>query len=52
MAEAEPPAPGKDHALILDHAGAVFAHGFIEDPVIWTLILIPRPTRRRRRPGS
>ena len=31
------PAPGKDHALILDHAGAVFAHGFIEDPVIWTL---------------
>jgi DNA repair protein RadD len=31
------PAPGKDHALIIDHAGAVFAHGFIEDPVFWTL---------------
>jgi superfamily II DNA or RNA helicase len=31
------PYPGKDHALILDHAGAVFQHGFIEDPVIWTL---------------
>jgi superfamily II DNA or RNA helicase len=31
------PAPGKDHALILDHAGAVFQHGFIEDPMIWTL---------------
>jgi superfamily II DNA or RNA helicase len=31
------PAPGKDHALILDHAGAVFQHGFVEDPVIWTL---------------
>lgn len=31
------PAPGKDHALILDHAGAVFQHGFPEDPVRWTL---------------
>jgi DNA repair protein RadD len=31
------PSPGKDHALILDHAGAVFQHGFIEDPMIWTL---------------
>ena len=31
------PAPGKDHALIIDHAGAVFMHGFVEDPVIWTL---------------
>jgi DNA repair protein RadD len=31
------PAEGKDHALVLDHAGAVFQHGFIEDPVVWTL---------------
>lgn len=31
------PAPGKADALILDHAGATFAHGFIEDPVAWTL---------------
>jgi DNA repair protein RadD len=31
------PAPGKDHALILDHAGAVFQHGFVDDPMIWTL---------------
>jgi DNA repair protein RadD len=31
------PAPGKDHALVLDHAGAVFQHGFVEEPVIWTL---------------
>jgi DNA repair protein RadD len=31
------PAPGKTDALILDHAGAIFQHGFIEDPVIWTL---------------
>jgi hypothetical protein len=31
------PAPGKTDALILDHAGAVFMHGFIEDPIRWTL---------------
>jgi hypothetical protein len=31
------PAPGKTDALILDHAGAVFEHGFVEEPVIWTL---------------
>jgi DNA repair protein RadD len=31
------PAPGKDHALVLDHAGAVFQHGFVEEPVHWTL---------------
>jgi DNA repair protein RadD len=31
------PAPGKDHALVLDHAGNVFQHGFVEEPVHWTL---------------
>ena len=31
------PAPGKDHALILDHSGAVFDHGFAEDAITWTL---------------
>jgi superfamily II DNA or RNA helicase len=31
------PAPGKTDALVLDHAGTVFEHGFIEDPVAWTL---------------
>jgi superfamily II DNA or RNA helicase len=31
------PAPNKTNALILDHAGAVFQHGFVEDPVQWTL---------------
>jgi len=29
--------PGKTDALILDHAGAVFHHGFVDDPIIWTL---------------
>ena len=31
------PAPGKQNCLILDHAGATFQHGRVEDPVIWTL---------------
>jgi len=29
--------PGKVDALILDHAGAVFEHGFPEEDVLWTL---------------
>jgi superfamily II DNA or RNA helicase len=31
------PAPGKTDAIILDHAGSVFAHGFPDDEIIWTL---------------
>jgi superfamily II DNA or RNA helicase len=31
------PAPDKTDAVILDHAGAVFRHGFAEDHVEWTL---------------
>jgi DNA repair protein RadD len=31
------PSAGKVDALILDHASAVFAHGFVEEPVVWTL---------------
>jgi superfamily II DNA or RNA helicase len=31
------PAPGKKDAIILDHSGAVFRHGFAEDPIEWTL---------------
>lgn len=31
------PAEGKSDALILDHAGAVFEHGFVDDPVAWAL---------------
>jgi superfamily II DNA or RNA helicase len=31
------PAEGKTDAIILDHSGAVFRHGFAEDPVQWTL---------------
>jgi DNA repair protein RadD len=31
------PAPGKTDAIILDHAGAVFAHGLPDDDIAWTL---------------
>ena len=31
------PETGKANLLVLDHAGAVFQHGFIHDPMTWTL---------------
>ena len=31
------PAPGKTDAVVIDHAGAVLEHGFVEDAVEWTL---------------
>jgi DNA repair protein RadD len=31
------PAPGKIDAIVLDHSGAVYQHGFVEDRVEWTL---------------
>jgi len=31
------PAEGKSNALILDHSGAVYRHGLVEDLVEWTL---------------
>jgi DNA repair protein RadD len=31
------PAPGKTNAIVLDHSGAVFRQGFVEDRVDWTL---------------
>jgi hypothetical protein len=31
------PALGKFNAIVIDHSGAVFRHGFVEDRVDWTL---------------
>jgi len=31
------PFPGKDHALLIDHAGAVHQHGFPDEEVPWSL---------------
>jgi DNA repair protein RadD len=48
---------GKEHALVLDHAGAVFQHGFVEDEVVWTLDAdkraeTPAQAARELRPSS
>jgi DNA repair protein RadD len=40
------PAPSKLNAVILDHSGAVFRHGFVEDRVDWTL----NPDKRAESP--
>jgi hypothetical protein len=40
------PAPGKTNALILDHAGATFMHGFAEDPIEWVLEEDKRATNK------
>lgn len=40
------PAPGKTNCLVIDHAGATFEHGFIDEPMVWTLA----PDRRAERP--
>jgi len=40
------PAEGKPDAIILDHSGAVYRHGFAEDRVEWTL----DPERRAESP--
>jgi DNA repair protein RadD len=45
------PADRKPDAIVLDHSGAVFRHGFVEDPVEWTLDPERRaqsPTHRKR----
>jgi DNA repair protein RadD len=41
------PAEGKADAIVLDHSGAVFRHGFVEDHVAWTL----DPDRRAESPA-
>jgi DNA repair protein RadD len=40
------PADGKTNAIVLDHSGAVFRHGFVEDHVEWLL----DPDRRSESP--
>jgi DNA repair protein RadD len=31
------PSPGKTNLILIDHAGAVFRHGLLEDKIAWTL---------------
>jgi superfamily II DNA or RNA helicase len=40
------PAPSKPNLILIDHSGAVYRHGLLEDPVDWTLDV----TRRAENP--
>jgi DNA repair protein RadD len=31
------PSPGKSNLVLIDHSGAVFRHGLLEDPIPWSL---------------
>ena len=45
------PARGKSNLILIDHSGAVFRHGLLEDPVEWTLDITKRaenPTHEKR----
>ena len=42
------PASGKDDALIIDHSGAVYEHGFVDDPQDWTLSSKERVQDRKK----
>ena len=51
------PASNKPDAIILDHSGAVFRHGFVEDRVEWTLdpdkkAVAPKHVERCEHPAS
>jgi DNA repair protein RadD len=51
------PADGKPDAIVLDHSGAIFKHGFVEDRVEWTLdpekrAISPRYRERCAHPSS
>ena len=43
------PSPGKLEALILDHAGCVEEHGFVDEPMPWSLIGNARQDQERER---
>jgi superfamily II DNA or RNA helicase len=40
------PAPGKENLILLDHAGATLQHGFLDDPIAWTLDTDRKATNR------
>src|SRR6185312_7971114 len=45
------PAQGKTNLILIDHSGAVYRHGLLEDPVEWTLDVTKRaenPTHEKR----
>jgi DNA repair protein RadD len=49
------PAPGKSNLILIDHSGAVYRHGLLEDPIKWTLDTTQRaenPTHNSRSIGA
>jgi superfamily II DNA or RNA helicase len=46
------PASGKTDALVLDHAGATHEHGFVEEPVEWSLDTDKRAANPRTAGGA
>jgi len=49
------PAPGKTNLILIDHSGAVFRHGLLEDRIEWTLDTDKRaenPTHAKRGIGA
>ena len=38
------PAPGKQNLILIDHSGAVYRHGLLEDRIEWTLRTDKRAT--------
>jgi len=45
------PAPGKNNLILIDHSGAVYRHGLLEDRIEWTLQVTKRaenPTHAAR----
>jgi DNA repair protein RadD len=43
------PAPGKTNAIVIDHSGAVYRHGFVEDRVEWPLSPEGKPKNEAQR---
>ena len=46
------PAPGKTKLILMDHSGAVYRHGLLEDAIEWTLESPSGPTTRRTKSGT
>jgi DNA repair protein RadD len=49
------PAAGKNNLILIDHSGAVYRHGLLEDPITWTLNITKRvenPTHAKRGIGA
>jgi superfamily II DNA or RNA helicase len=48
------PAEGKNNLVLIDHSGAVYKHGLLEDPIVWSLSTDKRaenPTHAKRSVG-